>query len=524
MSASRWRTGREVERLLRDGVDQPGGDARLLHRFLAERDESAFGAIVDRHGPMVLALCRRYLRDPADVDDAFQATFLVLVRKGGRLRDGAALSCWLHGVARRVAVRARADLLKRRAREGSPARLDAAVASPARGGDDAFEALHRELARLPEKYRAPLVLCHLEGRTYDQAAAELGWPPGTVRSRTARARALLQGRLTRLGVDAPACLALAKADPAAPLVPSSLVAATVDAAGRFVGPASSLATSAPWPAAALAQGVIATMFPSPWKLLGFAGVSVGLAAGAVAVAAGSLAPAAQDGAPEPQPPTAKPADPPAPIPVELRIDALEAKLDRIAEMLAKPATPLPARIVRQPRADVASTDDQAAPGPRSLREIEARLINGYQSRQLRQTLFERALISWDEVEAVVQQVRILLGRLLDMQDEYESAQRALEAAKKEVDELDQVRAVRWAQLKAVRGESYKTIEEQGEKVAAASRAIQEAEDRLASARRDVATLQRELRPLEEQSGTVRKLIAWTKEHFPDAKLTIEDLP
>ncbi|AMV38070.1 RNA polymerase sigma factor [Planctomyces sp. SH-PL62] len=118
MSRDRRGVGREVERLLRDGVEAPGGHARLLHRYLAERDEAAFEAIVDRHGPPVLALCRRYLRDPADVEDAFQATFLVLVRKGRTLRDGDALSSWLYGVAYRVAIRARADVLRRRAREG----------------------------------------------------------------------------------------------------------------------------------------------------------------------------------------------------------------------------------------------------------------------------------------------------------------------------------------------------------------------------------------------------------------------
>ena len=180
MLGSRRRAEKDVERLLRDGVDPPG-DARLLERFRVDRDESAFGAIVERHGPLVLALCRRYLREPADVDDAFQATFLVLARKGGGLRDGDALSSWLYGVARRVATRARSDVLRRRAREAGADHLDEAASAPERPADDALEALDRELSRLPEKYRAPLVLCHLDGRTYDQAAAELGWPPGTVR-------------------------------------------------------------------------------------------------------------------------------------------------------------------------------------------------------------------------------------------------------------------------------------------------------------------------------------------------------
>ena len=104
------------------------GDARLLDRYLDDRDESAFEALVERHGPMVLSLCRRYLRDPHDVEDAFQATFLVLVRKGASLRDKSSLSSWLYGVAYRVALRARSSLLKRRDREGEPDGLTEAVA------------------------------------------------------------------------------------------------------------------------------------------------------------------------------------------------------------------------------------------------------------------------------------------------------------------------------------------------------------------------------------------------------------
>ncbi|WP_165251510.1 RNA polymerase sigma factor [Paludisphaera soli] len=504
MRTSGRRAVRDVERLLRDGVDPPGGDARLLHRYRAEGDESAFETLVDRHGPLVLALCRRYLRDPADVEDAFQATFLVLVRKGGSLRDGDALSSWLYGVARRVALRARSDLLKRRAREGEDVGLDRAVAAPQRPADDALETLDRELARLPEKYRAPLVL-HLKGRTYDQAAAELGWPSGTLRSRMAKARALLHGRLTRLGIDAPACLALARVD-LLPPAPPSLVATTVAAAGRFLGPASSLSSTA-WPAAALAQGVLATMSPSPWKLLGFSIASVGLTAGALAVAGGGLnGPAPRDEPPPPQTPAAK-AD---------RLDALEAKLDRIAAMLAAPAAPASA-----PAADP-SAAIRSAVDAKGLREIEAQLLNAYRLYETRLKLVERGLASREELEAVVQPVRVLFARLLDMKDERESALKLFQVAYKDFQRLRATAGERMAELDALNADEGSGPTEY-QKIAAASRALQETRDQRDEARRDMLRLERELLPMQGHSAAVERLIAWTREHFPDAKLTIDDL-
>ena len=175
-------------------------EGQLLERFSSRRDEAAFELIVARHGPMVLGVCRRVLSDPHDVEDAFQATFLVLVRKAHSLRRRDLLGNWLYGVAHRVAVRARANAARRRTRERSGA--EAAAGKPPRDGDwrDLRPVLDEEIARLPEKYRAPVVLCFLEGQTHEEAARQLRWPLGTVKSRLARARARLQGRLTRRGL------------------------------------------------------------------------------------------------------------------------------------------------------------------------------------------------------------------------------------------------------------------------------------------------------------------------------------
>ncbi len=155
-------------------------DGHLLRRFLTRRDEGAFAALVRRHGPMVLGVCRRVLGNAADADDAFQATFLVLVRKGPALLPRAVLGDWLHGVARRTALKARAAAAHRRMKEQMAARPEPQTEP---GRDDWLPLLDEALARLPEKYRQSIVLCDLEGRTREEAAALLGWPPGTVAGR-----------------------------------------------------------------------------------------------------------------------------------------------------------------------------------------------------------------------------------------------------------------------------------------------------------------------------------------------------
>ncbi len=201
----------QLERLFHHGTATGSTEGELLERFVTHRDQAAFEAIVARHGPMVLTVCRQLLRDPNDVDDAFQATFLVLVRKAGSLKRCDLLGNWLYGVAHRIAVRARALAARRTGR--TVAAIEAARSganhrsglknginhtSPSEPDRDSW--LHQEIARLPEKYRVPIVLCYMEGVTHEDAARRLKWPLGTVKGRLARARDLLRNRLACRGV------------------------------------------------------------------------------------------------------------------------------------------------------------------------------------------------------------------------------------------------------------------------------------------------------------------------------------
>ncbi len=225
-------------------------ERELLERFAAARDEAAFAALVSLHGPMVLAVCRRMLHDEHDVEDAFQATFLVLVRRAGSIRDPGRLGPWLHGVARRVSMRARTEASRRRARRDS--RGSAAIAgvpemrpAAARAEEnDVLEAIDEEVARLPVHYREAVILCDLEGRSYVDAARRLACPIGTLQSRLARGRTRLRTRLAHRGL-APALLAATLAEGARASVPDALAVAAVRAAALGAG-------AAPAAAAALA--------------------------------------------------------------------------------------------------------------------------------------------------------------------------------------------------------------------------------------------------------------------------------
>src|SRR5262249_51578111 len=174
-------------------------DAQLLERFVRLRDETAFEALLHRHGPLVFGVCRKFLYNPHDAEDAFQATFLILARKAGSVAPGSLLGHWLYGVACRVAARARKTAL-RQAREQSGADLAAVPGAAEEADSDLAPLLHEEVRRLPDKYRRPVVLCYLEGKTNEEAAHELQWPVGTVKGRLNRAREMLRARLTRRGV------------------------------------------------------------------------------------------------------------------------------------------------------------------------------------------------------------------------------------------------------------------------------------------------------------------------------------
>src|SRR5260370_26581373 len=192
---------RSVLRHLRKAALGPDGggltDGQLLQRFLTRRDEAAFAVLVRRHGPMVLGVCRRILHNSHDADDAFQATFLVLVRKAPVLASRAVVGNWLHGVAYRTALKARSADARRRVKERAMSRPEA-LEEDLRPEWHAL--LDRELNGLPERDRAPAILCDLEGKTRREAARLLGCPEGTLSGRLSRARSLLARRLARHGL------------------------------------------------------------------------------------------------------------------------------------------------------------------------------------------------------------------------------------------------------------------------------------------------------------------------------------
>jgi RNA polymerase sigma-70 factor (ECF subfamily) len=190
-----------IERLFGSGTVAGFDERALLERFVSLRDEASFAALVARHGPLVLGACRRVLREPHDVEDAFQATFLVLVRRAGEVRDPGRLGPWLYGVARRVALRARADAQRRREHERDCDIQSEPVAPEAPTDQhDLFAVLDAEVERLPARFRAAVVLCDLEGLSYAEAAERLRCPQGTVQSRLARGRERLRDRLSRRGL------------------------------------------------------------------------------------------------------------------------------------------------------------------------------------------------------------------------------------------------------------------------------------------------------------------------------------
>jgi RNA polymerase sigma factor (sigma-70 family) len=259
-------------------LDAGLSDGALLERYLAQRDDAAFTALVRRHGPMVLGVCRRVLRDAHDADDAFQATFLVLVRKAQTVFPRERVGPWLYGVAYRTSLKAKAMSLRRRAKQKVLRDLPGQPASP---DTEWLALLDREIHRLPDKYRLAVVLCDLEGKTRKQAARQLGWPEGTVATRLQHGRALVQKRLLRHGLPCSAgaiTLAWAEATSAAS-VRASLASATIQTASLFS--AGKVAGLVPLKIIALAQGVLQAMVLTKIKnasamllLLGVLGLTV----------------------------------------------------------------------------------------------------------------------------------------------------------------------------------------------------------------------------------------------------------
>jgi RNA polymerase sigma factor (sigma-70 family) len=266
-----------IRRLAAPHDPAPESDAALLARFASRRDEAAFAALVTRHGPMVLGVCRHVVGDAHAAEDCAQAVFLVLARKATSLRRPQALSAWLHGVALRVARKSQSGAYRRREE------ALAAAPEPADPRPDPLDALtapellallDEEIARLPEAYRLPVLLCCREGRTQEEAAMLLGWAPGSVKGRLQRGRKRLQDRLARRGLTLAAALAaeevsrgVASAAASGVFVTAMAKAATLVAAGKAAVVAAKVA--------ALSEGVLKAMFVS--KLNTIAAVVVVLA-------------------------------------------------------------------------------------------------------------------------------------------------------------------------------------------------------------------------------------------------------
>jgi len=254
-----------LRRLL--GTQEAGDltDAQLLARFSASRDETAFAALLQRYGPLVLNVCRRVLGNVHDADDAFQAVFLVLARKADSIRRKESLGSWLYGVAYRIASRARAHAARRRSRERQAETMSPATTDHQAAWEELQPILDEELSRLPEKYRNSIVLRYLQGKSNEEASREAGCPAGTMSWRLAHGLDLLRQRLDRRGVAMPACgLAVMLTDRAASatlspsLAAGTLQAAVVFAAGQTAGVSLSIL--------ALAEGALKAMLLTKLKL------------------------------------------------------------------------------------------------------------------------------------------------------------------------------------------------------------------------------------------------------------------
>jgi RNA polymerase sigma factor (sigma-70 family) len=246
--------GRALGGLGHEGASLVGGasgactDAELLGRYLDGQDPEAFEAMLARHGPRVLRVCRQVLGRSADAEDAFQSTFLLLARKAGSIRRRESLGHWLHGVAHRVAVRSRANARRREARERVlPIRPDGPPPGAETDLDELRQALHEEIDRLPERLRRPILLCYLEGRTTADAARLVGCPASTLKERLSTGREQLRRRLSRRGLTLTALLLMLLLMPGrtpADEVPPRLLAEALRKApgprrpgrGRGVGP------------------------------------------------------------------------------------------------------------------------------------------------------------------------------------------------------------------------------------------------------------------------------------------------
>jgi RNA polymerase sigma factor (sigma-70 family) len=297
---------------LRNLLQRRGGagltDGQLLGRFVTERDEAAFEVLVWRHGPMVLALGQRVLHNPHDAEDVLQATFLTLVRKAGSIGKGEALGSWLYKVAYRTALRVRARTTRMIAASGPVEDVPAAEGPDETIWRELRPLLDAAIQRLPEKYRSALVLCDLQGKSYREAAEQLGCPIGTVSTRLTRARQLLRRRLARQGLAlSTVALGTALARQAAAMLPTSLTASTVRAASLLANDPTGAAGFLSARVAELLEGANQAMLMTRFKivaLLALMGVALAAGAGVMARREPPVPPGSPSRAEKARPPSA----------------------------------------------------------------------------------------------------------------------------------------------------------------------------------------------------------------------------
>jgi RNA polymerase sigma factor (sigma-70 family) len=256
-------------------------EAELWKRYVHEHDEAAFATLLHRHGPMVLRVCRGILRNEHDAEDAFQATFLILVRRATSLRSPDTIANWLYGVARRTALEAKGAAAQRRKKEAA---ILPKMATPEVVYDDLRSALGQELEQLAQKYRSAVILCDLEGRTRQEVARQLGWPEGTVASRLARGRSMLAKRLARRGFTGAFVAGVLGDGTASACLPTGLVTSTIRAACLSTTKEATARAFFSAKAIALAEGVLKSMLLTKVKIV----VSALLVLGIVCLGAGGM--------------------------------------------------------------------------------------------------------------------------------------------------------------------------------------------------------------------------------------------
>ena len=287
MASGRWLgVFRHVRELLQPASTRSLPDGELLDRFVSTRDQDAFALLLQRHGPKVMGVCRHLLRDTHRADDAFQATFLVFIRKAGSIGKRQSVGSWLYGVAFRTALKARARAHRIQVHEQQVENMPTPKFQGRSIEPDVRPTLLEEVHRLPEKYRVPVLLCYFDGKSEQEAAAELCWPAGTVRVRMARARELLRSRLARRGLalSAVQLVALFADNSLTAAVPVPLANSTIEAASLFAAGQAVIPGVISAEVAALTEGVLKSMFLNKIKLAGAVLLSLSL----LAVTGGSL--------------------------------------------------------------------------------------------------------------------------------------------------------------------------------------------------------------------------------------------